>query len=220
MKKTIEAILFITAIEAVHFIVLTGGLCGFGFFTRANGETGVTFKQLLWNGTVTFWFDGFGPVVLLCLLVVAVWTAWEFLADREALEKRRRSLEQEITLQADAQVEARLPSLHAQARAAIESDFTSRECALNDLELMLERHRQALDAERRSLEIGRREVDDGRRKIQDWKHELNSLRGTMKILGERKRAMKQRIRWAEEALTEETPNVGLALRHLKKTKNM
>ena len=220
MKKALEKILFIAAAEAVHFIILTGALCGFGFFTRAAGETGVTFKQLLWNGGVVFWFDGFGPAVLLCLFVVAVWTVWEFLADREALEKRRKNLDQEIVLRTDMQIEALLPDLNAQVRIDIEKDFSGREHLIDELEGMIERNRQSLVAERRSLEMERRELDDGKRKMQAWKDELDSLRRTMKILGERKTSMKQRIRWAEEALAEDPLNVGLALRHLKKTKNM
>ena len=220
MRKTFEAILFIAAIEAVHFIILTGTLCGFGFFTRSNGETGVTFKQLLWDGGVVFWFEGVGPVLLLCLLVVAVWMVWEFTADREALEKRRKNLEQEVATRTNAQIEGLLPGLNAQAKKDIEKDFAMREYSNNEFEKVLDQHQQALDAERRSLETGRRELDDGKRKMQAWKYELDSLRRTMKILGERKASMKQRIRWAEEALAENPPNLGLALRHLKKTKNM
>jgi hypothetical protein len=216
MKKVLEKILFVVAIEAVHFIVMTGMLCGFGFFTRAGGTTGVTFKQLLWDGGVAFWFDGFGPVLLLCLVVAAVWTIWDFFADKEALEKPRKNQDQEGAAQANAHIKGLLPGLNAQARVDVEKDFAMREYSNSEFEKMLDRRRQTLDAERRALEMEQHELHDEKEKVSTWKYELDSLRGKTEIIRKRKKFMKQRIRWAEEALAENPPNVGLALRHLKK----
>ncbi len=78
MKDKAAGFLLAVAVEAVHFIVLTGILCGVGFFTRDNGETAVTFRQLLWEGGVSFWFDGYGAILLLGLVIVIGWILLDF----------------------------------------------------------------------------------------------------------------------------------------------
>ena len=53
-----------------------------------------------------------------------------------------------------------------------------------------------------------------------WREELQALQRKVAILKEKRIALKQRIRWAREALDEAPPNTGLALRHLKKAEKV
>lgn len=216
MKKALEVALLVAAVEAIHFIALTGALCGFGFFTLGDGETGVTFKQLLWDGGVAFWFDGFGPAVLLCLFVVAVWAVWEFIADREALEAQRKNLAKEA-LETGQRLAAQMrPELEATIKRDYERSFEDRHAALAQDEASLAWRYKEHAKEQRALDAGRIELEDQKRKVQAWKLELNSLRRKSERDKERWAQLKRRIRWAEEALAEDPSNVGLARRHLKK----
>ena len=130
MKRIFEGILSFAAFEAVHFIILTGVLCGFGFFTRADGETGVTFKQLLWNGAVKFWFDGVGPVVLLCLFGAIIWEVGGFIVDLKGLEEKRKNLDKEA-LQAGQRLAAMMRTeLEATIKRDYERKYADRNTAL------------------------------------------------------------------------------------------
>lgn len=220
MKRALEAVLFILAVEAIHFIILTGVLCAIGFFTRLDGKTAVTFKQLLWDGGVTFWFDGFGPAVLLCLSVVAVWSAWEFFADRDALEERRKNLDKEVREAGQRLAAAMRPELEAAAKQACEKTFAARESALVKAEGELARRYREQADEQRALDAGWAEFRVQSAKIQAWKDELEAVRRKAEIAAERRDQIKRRIRWAGEALAGEPPNVGLALRHLKKAEKI
>ncbi|MDR3087602.1 MAG: hypothetical protein LBU45_06590 [Azoarcus sp.] len=216
MKKTLEAILFFVAIEAVHFVVLTGALCGVGFFTRADGQTGVSFKQLLWDGGVMFWLDGFGPVVLLCLLVVAVWILWDFIADWQTLGEKRKNLDQEAWQAAQKLVAKLRPELETSIERAYENKYADREAALLKDEERLAWRCKEQAKEQRTLDAGWVELRDERGKAQAWKGELDALRKKAEIAKEKRAQLLRRIRWAFEALVENPPNVGLAIRHLKK----
>ena len=216
MKRILEGILNVVAFEAVHFIILTGVLCGFGFFTRADGETGVTFKQLLWNGAVKFWFDGFGPVVLLCLFGAIIWEVGEFIVDRKGLEEKRKNLDMEA-LQAGQRLAALMrPELEASIGRDYKNKFADREAALAEGEENLAWRYKEQAKEQRALEAGWIELRDKEGKVQAWKVELNALRRKTEAATERQVQLKRRIRWAFEALIENPPNVGLARRHLKK----
>jgi hypothetical protein len=57
-------------------------------------------------------------------------------------------------------------------------------------------------------------------KIAAWKSEVEGLRQKAAKEKERKASVRQRIQWVADILAEESPNLGLALRHLKKAKKL
>ena len=214
MKTALEGILLLAAIEAVHFIVLTGLLCLLGVFTRADG-TAVTFRQLLWNGGVAFWFDGYGAILLLCLLVVIGWVLLDFVADRDALEKRRQDMDKEIQAAAQRFVDRLRPQLESSIMAACERELAGREDSLAHEMQLFGTRQWELSIERHDLETEKAIVRRAQEKTTAWKNELEDLRWKAKADKDRRLSLKQRVSWARDALTEDPPNVGLALRHLK-----
>ena len=217
MKRILENILGIAVVEAVHFIFLTGILCLIGFFTRADGSA-VTFRQLLWNGGVSFWFDGYGAILLFCLVAAAGWEVLAFFADRKALEEKRKGLDQEAW-QAGQRLAAQMrPELEAAVARDYERKFEDRHAVLAQDKASLALRYKEQAKEQRALDVGRVELEDQKRKVQAWKLELDALRRKSEMDKERWAQLKRRIRWAEEALAEDPSNVGLARRHLKKAK--
>ncbi|CAK7049949.1 MAG: hypothetical protein DELT_00998 [Desulfovibrio sp.] len=215
MKRIFENLLGIAVVEAVHFIFLTAILCLIGFFTRADGSA-VTFRQLLWNGGVSFWFDGYGAILLFCLVAVGGWMVLAFFADRKALEEKRKGLDQEAWEAGHRLAAMMRPELETSIEQAYESKFADREAALAQDEKSLSWRYKVQAEEQRALGSERIELEDQKRKVRAWKLELDALRSKSEIYKERRAQLKRRIRWAEEALAEDPSNVGLALRHLKK----
>lgn len=219
MKKRVEAILTLAAFEAIHFIILTAMLCGIGFFTRDDG-TAVTFRQLLWQGGVSFWFGWYGAALLLCLLIVTGGMLLNFFADQEALENRRKGMDKEVLAAAQRLLDKRLPELEASIKAACERELVHRKQILAEEEKRLSIRQWEQGRERQKLNDERAELDQAKGKIAAWKTELAALRRKAEADKEKPQALKQCIRWAQGALAEEPPNAGLARRHLKKAEKM
>lgn len=215
MKKVLEVILLVAAIEAFHCILFIGLLCLLGFFTRPDGSS-IGFRQLLWDGGVAFWFDGYGAILLLCLLVVAGWTLLDFFADRSALEERRRNMDKEILAAAQRLMDTNRPKMEAAIRASCERELVERKRYLAEEESRLSMRQWELGSERQRLDTEKAQLEESIGKIRAWKNELVALRRKAEDDQEKRQAVKQRIRWAQNALYEEPPNIGLALRHLKK----
>lgn len=216
MKEKLHDVLTILAVEAVHFILLTALLCGIGFFTRDNGEVAVTFAALLWTGAVSFWFDGFGAIFLLSLLLSVGWDVWEFFADRKAFEQRRKNFDQEVAQMAHQRVEELRPQMKTAIAAAVAKDFAKRELALTGKEEQFAVRRWEQNRDRMALEVERRDFQEEKGKVLAWKLEVEALRRKAEIAKERRASVKRHILWAMDALAGELPNTGLALRHLKK----
>ena len=190
-----------------------------------------TISKAIMNGTTalemvsrlmpeTFWFDGFGPVILLCLAVVAVWSVWVFFADREALEQRRKAMDAEVRAAAQRLMDERRPQLEAMIRSACEKRLADRERALADEEYQFSKRHWEQDWERQTLNDEKADLQEEKGKITAWKNELAALRQKAEADKERRQALKQRIGWARDALAAEPANVGLALRHLKMAEKM
>lgn len=45
MKVFFQGLLVVLAVETLHFLLLTGALCGLVFFTLSTDETSVTFER-------------------------------------------------------------------------------------------------------------------------------------------------------------------------------
>ena len=219
MKNNPNPVLRIAAIEALHFVILTGLLCGIGFFTL-DGETRVTFAALLWTGTVSFWFDGFGPVLLLCLVLFIGRGIWEFFADREAFEKRKKDFDQEVALEVRKRVEVLRPKLSEAIERDFEEIFAAQERTLFDENVRLARQQKELENARGVLAVEWDRLREEREKVHAWRVELEALRRKAAVAKEEKSEIKRRVQWAIGALGEQSFNVGLALRHLKKAEKM
>lgn len=216
MKEKLQAALIILGVETVHFMILTAFLCGIGFFTRDNGGVAVTFTALLWTGAVSFWFDGFGAIFLLSLLLFIGWEIWEFFADRKAFEQRRKNFDQEVGQMAHRRAEELRPQMKSAIVAAVEKDFAEREQELAEKEAKFAAYRWELNRDRMELEAERSDFQEEKGKVLAWKFEVDTLRRKAEIAKERRASVKRHIRWAIDALAGEPLNVGLALRHLKK----
>jgi hypothetical protein len=207
--KMCERILIFLAFEAVNFVVLTGFLCGIGFFTLPGGDTSVTFRILLWTGTVSFWFEGYGPVLLLCLAVVIVWCILAFCHDALEIEKRRKNMDKEVESKAKEKAERFRSSI----REEILRELAAR---IQDLQ----RHSKRLHDEREELAVRAGELQNRELKIQDWRDELHAVREKYEKRKDRWKETNQRLSWARDALQGTPPNIGLALRHLKKAEKI
>jgi vacuolar-type H+-ATPase subunit I/STV1 len=207
--KIYERILLFLAVEAVNFVVLTGFLCGIGFFTLPGGDTPVTFRILLWTGTVSFWFEGYGPVLLLCLAVVIIWCILAFCHDALEIEKRRRNMDKEVESKAKEKAEG----LRSSIREEILRELAAR---IQDLQ----RHSKRLHDEREELSVRAEELQNKELKIQNWRDELHAVREKDEKRRDRWKETSQRLAWARAALQETPPNVGLAVRHLKKVEKI
>jgi hypothetical protein len=113
MKKKLEAFWAIVMVEALHCVLLTIGLSWLGFFTHPSGERLVPFRELVWAGTISFWFTGVGQIPLLALAVMAVKAVWNYCADSRALENRRADLDQEAMQRAEKRLAELLPTQEA-----------------------------------------------------------------------------------------------------------
>ncbi len=214
MKKVLEGILLVAAIEAFHCVLFTGLLCLLGFFTRPDGSS-IRFRQLLWEGGVAFWFDGYGAILMLCLLVFVAWVLLDFFADRGAIEERRKNMDKEIVAAAQRLMDANRPKMEASIRAACEREFAGHKQYLAGEENRLSMWQWELGRDRQQLDADRASLEDAKGKIGAWKTELAALRKKAEADKERRLGVKQRIQWAQNALQEEPSNVGLALRHLR-----
>jgi hypothetical protein len=84
----------------------------------------------------------------------------------------------------------------------------------------LQRHSKRLYDEREELAVRAEELQNRELKIQDWRDELHAVREKDEKLRERWKETSQRLGWARDALQVTPPNVGLAMRHLKKAEKI
>ncbi len=220
MKEILKTVFVIMAVEAVHFLLLTGGLCLLGFFTRANGETAFTYTELLWTGTVSFWFDGYGPILLLCLACVVGSSFWDTYVSWLALDNRRKTLDAEVERRADGKVAELRPTLETDIDKAYQEKYAARQHALAEKSNRLATQRYELEEAKHAMERERVCLRADQNKVAAWKSEVEALRQKAAKEKEKKASVRQHIQWAVDTLAEETPNLGLALRHLKKAKKL
>lgn len=220
MKEKFQTVLFILTVESLHFLLLTGVLCLLGFFMRASGETAVTFRELLWTGTVSFWLDGFGQIPLVGLAVTAAWSVWNYCADNRALAKRRAELEQETARRVEKRIAELRPELETAISKAYAETYAARRHELSVTANRLAAQRKDLDVEMHMVQMSWEGVHKEEEKITAWKSEVEALRRKAAEEKERKASIRQRIQWAADVLAEESPNLGLVLRHLKKAEKL
>lgn len=223
MKKKepelIDDVLWFFAKLALWFILVTAFFCAIGFMAR-DAERVVTFSNLLWDGTIAFWFGPAGLLIFLALFGVIVRYGWKLLWEGFAFKERQAGLDKEVEAQVKRRVEGLIPIIEEETRKSVELELAVRAGMLLEEEENMRAQHKRLWSDREGLELARQSLRAEQAKTERWLKELKALQQKEIAAKERRVAVKQRIRWGLEALSANPPNIGLSMRHLRKAEKL